>query len=83
MTTLNYGNLCKTIAQIIILNRRRPAEVASAELHYWINRPKNEDLTIDELVQLTEDEKQSLCELSVIGKLLRTVPILLTRKMVM
>lgn len=84
-TPENYENLCKiTIAHIIILNRRRSGEVARAELEYFLNRPPNDELTEDVLETLNEEEKNSLNELTVFmvpGKLVHTVPILLTKTM--
>ncbi|XP_039287568.1 uncharacterized protein LOC111055225 isoform X2 [Nilaparvata lugens] len=81
----NYEKLCKcTIAHIILLNRRRPGEVARSELSHFLNRPQNECPTPDVLDSLTEDERMALPEVSVFmvpGKLLRSVPILLTKSM--
>ena len=64
--------------------RRRAGEVARAELFYYINRKSNDDLTEDVLSTLSEQEKLTLKELSVFmvpGKLLHSVPILLTKQM--
>lgn len=61
VTVNNYENLCRvTICHIILFNRRRPGEVARAELYHYINRPPNEDLTNDVLEALTKDEKDAL-----------------------
>lgn len=85
VTVDNYENLCRVIiCHIILFNRRRPGEVARAELYHYINRPPNEDLTNDVLEALTKDEKDALPHLSVFmvpGKLVRSVPILLTNAM--
>lgn len=85
VTPENYEDLCKiTIAHIITFNRRRSGEAARAELQYYLNRPAQEDLTEDVLATLSGEEKEALPRLTVFmipGKLLHSVPILLTASM--
>lgn len=85
VTPENYESLCKIcIGHIILLNRRRPGEVARAELYHYINRAPNEELTDDVIKALSEEELKALPHLTVFmvpGKLVRAVPILLTETM--
>lgn len=81
----NYESLCcSTIGSIILLNRRRPGEVVNAELFQYLNRPPVQKLGDDVLKVLSAEEIQTLPLLSVFmvpGKLVRTVPILITKSM--
>lgn len=86
VTIENYERLCQiTIAKMILFNRRRAGEVARAELEFYLNRPNNQNTMSPEILsQLTETEKITMKNLEVIivpGKIIRAVPILITKSM--
>lgn len=85
-TVTDYVKLQKyLIAQIIVLNRRRPKEVVIAELKDYLQyqgQTKERDVFAKEI--LTEEQQKSMNELSlfyVLGKRNRDVPCLLTHYM--